>query len=267
MNHTEATIPVVKASQLQPGDVLLYHGTAMLSRMIRLFDGTEYSHAGIWTGTNVVEALGSGVVKHGLKPSVAGSEYVHVYRFRDNAGNQLGSAGLPAQIVISGADRFAATGNRYAYEQILLIALLASTRRITAPIPFFGRLIRTMLDSATDVLARIAAAGKEPLICSELVFRCYDEAGAAYTINIRGADIAATFATGAMSMANSSAVEEDDGGLADAAADFLANYSVMKPVPAASANLGGSVMAVANFITPGDLSKSPNLQKLGKLSV
>lgn len=266
MNHIEAAAPVIKATQLQPGDVLLYHGTAMLSRMIRLFDGTEYSHAAIWTGTNVVEALGGGVVKHGLKASVAGTEYVHVYRFRDNAGHQLGAAGLPAQPVVSRADQFAANGNRYAYEQLLLIALLASTRRVTAPIPFFGRLLRTMLDSATDVLARIAAAGKEPLICSELVFRCYDESGAAYMVNIRGADVAANFAAGAMSVTASSGPEEDDGGLANAAADFLANYSVMKPAPPATTELGGSVMAVANFITPGDLSKSPNLQKLGKLS-
>jgi hypothetical protein len=197
---------------------------------------------------------------------VGRAEYVHVYRFRDNGGHGLGSAKLPAQPIVAHAEQFAANGNRYAYEQLLLIALLASTRRATGTIPFLGRLLRTMLDGAMDVLARIAAAGKEPLICSELVFRCYDEVGAAYKIAIRGADIASNFAAGAMSLANSSFEQTDDAELDNAAADFLANYSVMKPAPAGTTELGGAVMAVSNFITPGDLSKSPNLQKLGKLS-
>jgi hypothetical protein len=257
----------IKKADLQPGDVFLYHGTSFVSRLIRLFDATEYSHASIWTGSQVIEALGDGVNKRSLNASVADCEYVHVYRFRDSAGNGLGAAGLPAAPVITIADQFGANKNRYGYEQILLLALLASARRLAAPIPFLGRILRTLLDNAMDALANLAAAGREPLICSELVFRCFDEAGAAYKVAIRGADMAANFAAGTMAATSFETQPEDDGGFADAAATFLANYSALKPMPPAPVGVGGMVMAVANFVTPGDLSKSPNLQKFGRLLI
>lgn len=256
----------IKQTDMQPGDVLFYHGNSMLARLIRLFDGTDYNHAAIWTGSEVIEALGNGVNHGSLSHSVADAEYVHVYRFRDNAGNQLGSPSLSSQPVVAKANQFAADSNRYGYEQILLLALLASTRQITTPIPFLGRILRTVLDEAADVVASLAAVGKEPLICSELVFRCYDESGAGYKVAIRGADIASNFAVGAMSSASSNATPQDDGGFADAAAAFLTNYNALKLVTSSPAGMGGSVMAVANFVTPGDLSKSPNLQKLGIVS-
>ena len=51
----------VLPNQLQPGDVLLYHGTGFISDMIRLFDGSDYSHAALFNGQNVVEAIASGI--------------------------------------------------------------------------------------------------------------------------------------------------------------------------------------------------------------
>jgi len=265
-NQTKKThimTDTIRQSDLRPGDVLLYHGSGLLSRLIRLFDGTNYSHAGIWTGKRVVEALGNGVNGRMLHVSVKGAQYVHVFRYRDKAGKELGAA-LSPDPVTGQADQFVQNGNRYGYEQLLLLALLASTRRLTSPVPFLGRILRNFLDSAADVLARLGALGKEPLICSELVYRCYEQAGADYKVLIRGADMAAGMAMATMDAPPKA--DADDGGYLESALVFLEKYQALKPAPPADPALGGAVMAVSNFVTPGDLSKSPNLRLLGRLA-
>lgn len=97
---------IVKPAQLRHGDILLYHGDSLVSRLIRLFDGTDYSHASIWNGKHVVEALGQGVVGRPLKASVAGAPFVDCYRYRNGkTGQMMGddAAPLPAKPVLAQA--------------------------------------------------------------------------------------------------------------------------------------------------------------------
>jgi hypothetical protein len=274
----------IRPADLQPGDVLLYHGTGLISNLIRLFDGTEYSHAGFWRGDAVIEALGKGIVSNPLKTSVAGAKYVDVYRFLGTDPRKgLGPPHYPAPPVIAVADKFAAHPERYAYEQILLLALLAGTRRI--PVPGLGFILRKVLDPAAEVLGRIIAAGRQPMICSELVYRCYVQAGAKYFLRIRGADIARAHAAAVMAGSTppdaALAYTSGESGLAMAedlafeeeAAAFLESYLAAhepepgaKPAGAGLADEGGvQLQAVADFVTPGDLKKSPNLQFAGTL--
>ncbi len=78
---------------------------------------------------------------------------------------------------------------RYGYEQILLLALLVSTQQIAWEwIPGIASFVRDALDAAAAELASLTAAGRGPMICSELVYRCYEEAGEQYHIRIVGAD-------------------------------------------------------------------------------
>ncbi len=262
--------PFIKPDQLSPGDVFLYHGDSFISKLIRLFDGTEYSHASIWQGDHVVEALGNGITKNTLAASVSGAKFVDVYRFISSEGqNKLGSAEYPAKPVLDRVAFYEAHPERYAYEEIVLLAMLASTRRL--PIPGLGLVLRNVLDSASEVLARMVAAGKQPMICSELVYRCYVEAGQKYFIRIRGADVAMAQAASVLANAGSSA-PLDAASAADAAFDeeaavFLENfYAVSGATPPGAAVQGeASLQAVADFVTPGDLKKSPNLQLAGTL--
>lgn len=104
-------------AQLHPGDVLLYRGTGVVSRLIRLFDASEVSHSALYLGDAVGEALGEGLVRHTLEESIASAERV------------------------------------------------------------FARRLRT-LDTAATWVAQLASGAekREPLICSEFVFRTHDEA-------------------------------------------------------------------------------------------
>ncbi len=62
--------------QIQNGDVLLYRGLSLASRVIRWVTGSPYSHAGLavwWNGRlMVLEAVGKGVVVTPLSTNVRG---------------------------------------------------------------------------------------------------------------------------------------------------------------------------------------------------
>ena len=153
---------------LVPGDVLLYRGRSWMSRAIRLFDGTSVSHAGLYleTGT-VAEATGDGVIRRPLATSVSTAEHVLVRRM-EPAPRSMKPVQARARVIV-------AEGHRYAYEQIILLAFLCLSRRLV-PTGSLGRFVRTVLDTAAARVAGWFAGNVEPMICSEFVFRAYDEA-------------------------------------------------------------------------------------------
>jgi len=159
------TIP---AAQLQAADVLLFRGTGWLAKAIRLFDGTDFNHAGLYMGDpSVAEALKPGVIRQCLAESIKGRQRVIARRLISQPPTMT-----PVTAV---ADTVLAAGHRYAYEQLLLLVLLCLTRKLPMT-PWLRPLVRKALDAAAGLLARIMGQGKEPMICSEFVFRCYDQA-------------------------------------------------------------------------------------------
>ena len=152
--------------ELREGDILLYHGTKLLSRIIRFFDGTEYNHAALcMNNQSLREAIARGVVERGIPESVGPYKYVDVYRLRDRPGDM--------DPVLRASDPY--LGERYAFEQLVLLALLCSVRRIRINRRIL-RLINRILEAAAAMLLEYTNGGKKALVCSELVYRSYDEA-------------------------------------------------------------------------------------------
>src|SRR6266852_3566157 len=259
----------IDISSLRLGDVLLYHGTSFLSRLIRLFDGGSFSHSSIFDGIHVMEALGNGINIRTVQESVAGAPYVDVFRFNGAGGQQLGAPSLPSEPFKNAIQAFESTPERYAYEEILLLAVLGATRRIPLP-PGVGVIVRNLLDSAAELVGNLTAEGKQPVICSELVFRCYLNAGENYKLLIRGADRTPT-ALWAYSTESASHTEVEQAQVAQSAQNFLARYALAKHPEAATSTLvtadAITALAVADFVTPHDLEVSPSLLRLGTLQV
>jgi hypothetical protein len=163
----------IGTTELQYGDVFLYRGTSLIGRAIRFFDGTEVNHAGLYVEQEQVgEALGGGLVTQPLDRSVRDADWVLVRRLPD----------VPADVrpLRTRASAYLAQGNRYAYEQILLLAFLCLTRKVKVT-PALRPLVRSALDRAASFLNDLAqgatgAGSREPMICSEFVYRSYDEA-------------------------------------------------------------------------------------------
>ena len=169
----------IAPAALHSGDVLLYRfapppwdfGNWLVDGLIIALDGGSYNHASIYDGTNVVEAIGSGIVSRPLQVSIANAQQVDVWRLSDQKDNQLGSPGFDAKPVTDSTAEFAKNGGSYAYDKLLLLAGIVSTRRLK---PSVGRTILLwILEQATLVLHKIVAGDKVQMICSELVYRCY----------------------------------------------------------------------------------------------
>lgn len=160
-------------AQLIPGDVLLYRGRGLVSDAIRFIDRSEVSHAGLFLGRfgdkgrSVGEAVREGLIRRELPKSVEHAEWVEVRRLKDP----------PATLdpVLARAAHYLERGERYAFEQILLLAFLCITRNLAGS-SALGRLLRVTLDAAAEFLLQLVHAGREPMLCSEFVYRCYREA-------------------------------------------------------------------------------------------
>ena len=250
----------IAPEDVRVGDVLLYRPTGWIGRMICLFDGGDYSHAAIYTGERVLEAIGSGIAARDLGDSV-GSGEVDVFRFLSDEGKRLGEAGCPVEPLVARMNHYIANHERYGYEQILLLAALTSTRRLPVVgwIPGLSRIVRTIVDAAAAEIANLLAEGREPMICSELVYRCYAEAGQEYRLRIAGAELKeAGPASDTTAAGTDPSAERDLQEARLAIAEYGESYRAARAAAVSSD-------AEANFVTPRDLQHSPNLYKAGAL--
>lgn len=167
---------------VQGGDVLLTHGTSAISWAIRFFDRSEVNHAAIaLDATNVGEAVAAGLKASPLTALISANEYVLHRRSR------LGDHAP----VVSVANDYLTNRAPYAYQQIVLLAVLGATRAI--PLPRVAkRLIRSSADAAADVLnTMLDDGGTRLMICSEYVYRAFAEATPPHLLIADTADLAA----------------------------------------------------------------------------
>jgi hypothetical protein len=158
---------VIKTEDLVAGDVLLYKGTGFISRAIQFFDGTDFSHAALYLGDGKVgEAIASGLKRRDYVEGASGI-WVQAHRIKNVVPT--------LDPVLEVAHAYLDEGNRYGYEQLLLLAFLCLTRKLRFT-PSLRLLVRSTLDAATAVLTRLLSKHREPMICSEFVYRAFDEA-------------------------------------------------------------------------------------------
>ncbi|NPV04311.1 MAG: hypothetical protein HPY67_06245 [Syntrophaceae bacterium] len=162
----------IPIARLMPGDILLYRGRGLISDAIRFIDRSQVSHAALFVGRHgqkgrtVGEAVREGVIRRELPASIGHAEWVEARRLKEP----------PASLdpVMARAAHYLDRGERYAFEQVLLLALLCLTRNLAGSSALAG-LIRETLDAAAGFLLHLVDTGREPMICSEFVYRCYSE--------------------------------------------------------------------------------------------
>ncbi|OGP67409.1 MAG: hypothetical protein A2W27_05245 [Deltaproteobacteria bacterium RBG_16_44_11] len=158
----------IKKTEMQDADVILYHGKTWLAKAIRFFDGSNINHAGLYLGLEKVgEALANGLTKRSFQESIKDNEYVIIRRLKSHHDTM--------KPVLEKAKTYISAGNRYAYEQIILLAFLCLTRKLHVNAGL-DCLIRKILDEAANMTLLMEQGKKQPMICSEFVYRCYDEA-------------------------------------------------------------------------------------------
>lgn len=158
--------------QLEAGDVLLYNGTGILSDAIMFFTGSDVSHAALYLGGDaeglIGEAVDAGVIRDTREQSFPGHNWVVVHRLR-------GARDMAP--VLERGNYYLDKRLQYAYPQLVLLAMLLLVKRVR-PSGTFGRMVQAVAVAAAEALDRFIESGRDLMICSEFVYRAYDEAGA-----------------------------------------------------------------------------------------
>jgi len=153
--------------QICSGDVLLFRGKSFISWAIRAFDGSSVNHAALALGPDLMgEAAGDGLKTASISDSTRASRCTVV---------RCHASGLDSAPVVRRGQAYLRGRVPYAYQQIVLLAILSLTRCFPLP-PIGRRLVRATLDQAAAALNDLVEKGRQLMICSEFVFRCYDEA-------------------------------------------------------------------------------------------
>jgi hypothetical protein len=163
-----APFEAVSAADLLPADVILSYRPDWISRAIRFFDGSGYSHASLYVGAGtVVELLARGIVQQGLEASRLGAERVLIRRLKANVPT--------LDPIVDRARQLAEQGQRYIHEPVISLAFLCLTRKVKAT-PVLRHLVRRVLEASAAAIGRCLEDGHEPVLSSELVYRCFQQA-------------------------------------------------------------------------------------------
>jgi len=161
--NTNALAP----SDLLPGDVLLHMGAGELSKLIAWVGDSLYSHAAMVTDKGqLIEAAASGVRRAGLVERTRMTQafrYIDVYRpLHPTPQDQGGLAAL-----IAASDAY--LGRPYPMTSLLLLGVTCAVRNKLTDDPQ----LRTVLRMALDLVVK---NDTDKVVCSELVYRGFDEA-------------------------------------------------------------------------------------------
>ena len=152
------------ASDLKPGDILLYRTRSLIGWIIRHLDESHYNHAAIWDGEKAVEMLAGGCVHNTLSDSIRGS-HVDVYRLAPCDKYEEIISNVMVQISCCLHHR-----EKYAFEQLALLAVLTEIRHRS---PWLSWVARHWFEIDAEKLEKTLPDNRRRLICSELVYRCY----------------------------------------------------------------------------------------------
>ncbi|AKL96297.1 hypothetical protein CACET_c28520 [Clostridium aceticum] len=261
----------IKFDDLHHGDVLLCRGEGWLSDLIVLFDGGIYSHAALYAGKEdnihyVIHATKKGMLK--MELALLSSEtFTDVFRFNKNS-HKLGDEGYPYEPVISIGQHYVDEKTKYAFDHLILLALLGITRKIPLDVTS-KKIMRSILDNATAYIFEMLDKGTTPMVCSELVYRCFDEADLEkkYQLGIETLtieDLKDTLKKEVLKIKDSDEIAQElDKELMEAKEKFVEAWSKVKQ---GENTIHGLPLDPASAcVTPKDLEKSPDLQKIGRL--
>ena len=173
---------VVRLGELRPGDILLHNGTSWISKLILLLDGSEHSHASIYVGkrdsderTDVPSIIEATIPQVQYEDLVSRLEhhdnFIDVFRWHSPDKDEMGSEGFPSRPVLEQGDGY--VGHQYAYHQLVFVALLIVTKMLGKELSTTQKLVVRL---ATKALDKMIGKGQRQLVCSELVYRSFNEA-------------------------------------------------------------------------------------------
>ena len=160
-------------NKLQKGDIILYHGHHWLSEIIQNLDNSYYNHCAIYDEFKdgkhyIYEASNNGIKHRSLEESISDSKSstIAIYRLTDPPENM--------QKVVKNIQALSQKKTKYSLSQLLLLAGILLTKKVTHNYSLFS-FTHNFLLYTVDKFEKITDSENNKLVCSELVYRAYNE--------------------------------------------------------------------------------------------
>ena len=176
MTNRPQNPPVIGQSDMRPGDVILSRGSAegvsldaLLDQLILALDQGDYTHASLWDGKYVIEALTTGVaIDDPLEMTLKNQVLIDVYRYKKN-NETFGPDGYPVEPLLNAARAFKGYG--YNYTTLVLSAMLLFTCEV--PDSKWVRVALKLLEiPILDKLDKFLSQ-ENAMVCSQVVAQAY----------------------------------------------------------------------------------------------
>lgn len=175
---------------LEPGDVLLFSPEphSWISEAIVLLTGAPVSHAALAydPSTSLIEST---LEPPGVNESSAAKRF---------PGRKITvrrpSPPDPIDPVLHAAARYRDEKQPYAMDHLYLVGMLLLYKKFTPTSAVQKAMLKVFRHLAASVMRRIDERehpGKLPMVCSEFVFQCFEDAGEGYALKIEGGLFAA----------------------------------------------------------------------------
>jgi cell wall-associated NlpC family hydrolase len=152
---------------LQPGDIIFFQGTHFISRGIRAFTNSKWSHVALYVGNGyVIEATAAGVEKNKLDPLTKRASRIAVGRIPD----------LKVEDMTRMIDKaYSLIGEKYDVWQLLTFGIYFAFRKIGIIWPFLigdkaGEVVCSALVATCAAVIPISFAKSIKLVSPETIY-------------------------------------------------------------------------------------------------
>lgn len=177
----------MEIKDLQHGDVVLFSPEkgSFISWAITFLTNAPVSHASIFYG----DEQGQPSIIEETPPAVAVNPVVERFVDRVITVRRL-EGGLELDPVIAAATIYRNNAEPYDNASLYMVGAILLYKKFT-PSTLVQQVIIKILKKLTATLDAYInarkAPGKQPMVCSQFVAQCYEDAGAQYTLNFQGA--------------------------------------------------------------------------------
>ena len=156
---------------LEPLDILAFHAHSFVAKGIQICTDSKYNHVGLYCGNGrIFHAIYPNIIIQRIEEAWEDSDkFIDVYRYQNKDGRTL--TFQQRDKLIETANEYVKQGNRYAVEALFILAIVTELRKDT------GYLGRKLIEKSFQKINDAFEKGKEPVICSELIYRIFEESG------------------------------------------------------------------------------------------
>ncbi len=173
---------------LNQGDILVFKGdnSDWISKAIMVLTNSDVSHAALYYGRSLIADEGLVGMKTHVVEDCPDGYQIYVRRLADNT--------LSMKPVVDAASAYLLEDNPYSMPNLVLLGLLLLYKKFV-PTSLQEELVTAFLRKVTAELADFINGhlypGKHPMICSQFVFQCYEDAPDPYHLIVRKGNLQA----------------------------------------------------------------------------